>query len=122
MASLQQLQRTHAADADFLCVYIAEAHATDEWPMGEAVSIRQATALNERLAAANEFIEGTKFSWPVVSDRMDNGFNKLFGAWPTRFYVVEDNRYVTRLTLLKVPRNGPALTPRLLRFQIDVQD
>lgn len=41
MNCLQGLYHTYAAKADFLCVYIAEAHAVDEWPMGEAVTLKQ---------------------------------------------------------------------------------
>mmetsp|Transcript_115218 Transcript_115218/g.161980 ORF Transcript_115218/g.161980 Transcript_115218/m.161980 type:complete len:131 (+) Transcript_115218:563-955(+) len=99
MGALQELQHKFAADADFLCVYIAEAHASDEWPMGEIVSLRQARKLDDRLTSAREFIDNTKFTWNVACDGMDNSFNKHFGAWPTRFFVVEDNRLTFKVEL-----------------------
>jgi hypothetical protein len=54
----------------------------------------QAATMDERRGAAAQFVASTGFEWPLVCDGMDNEFNRLFGAWPTRFYVVEGGRWV----------------------------
>ena len=68
-----------------MCVYIAEAHASNEWPMGEPVQIQQARSLAARMGAATMFKrDHPNFSWDVMCDGMDNAFHHAFGAWPTR--------------------------------------
>jgi hypothetical protein len=39
-----------AGRADFLVCYIAEAHAADEWPVGDPLVANQPKALSERLS------------------------------------------------------------------------
>lgn len=43
------------ACVDFLFVYIAEAHAMDEWPVGDPVRLQQTKCLDSRLHAARAF-------------------------------------------------------------------
>jgi hypothetical protein len=42
--------------AGFLTVYIAEAHAQDEWPMGDHVLINQPKLLVDRREIARQFV------------------------------------------------------------------
>ena len=79
-------------------VYLAEAHATDEWPMG-TVPIAQAKSMADRITAARRFRHDTGFTWPTACDAMDDGFYRRFGAWPTRFYVLEDSELVFKIEL-----------------------
>ena len=55
----------------------------------------------DRIAAARRFKRETGFSWPTACDSMENGFHRQFGAWPTRFYVLEDNELVFKIELDK---------------------
>lgn len=76
----------------FLMVYIAEAHSQDEWPMGDDVLLdRQPVEMAERCQVASEFRENTSFQLPMVADTMTNAFDQFFGAWPVRFFIVQDN-------------------------------
>ena len=71
-------------------VYIREAHASDEWPLGEIVKIQRNRTLEDRLAAARQFVEASPdFPYQVVVDDIGNGFDESFCAWPERYYLFD---------------------------------
>ncbi len=74
-------------------VYIAEAHALDEWQTqsnrDEGVLIRQHKTLEERFAAANEGVRRLRLTMPVLVDGMDDAASEAFAAWPERVYVID---------------------------------
>ena len=82
--------------ADFVVVYIAEAHPTDGW-LYPAVDykIKQPIEIEERLAAARilhtkkENIEGD-VKIPLLVDSMTNSAALCFGALPERRAIVVD--------------------------------
>jgi len=78
--------------ADFLHVYIMEAHACDEWPLGTKTCIRQHKSTEERIKAAQSFT--AQYTWPIpmVVDTISNEFHDNFSAWPERVFVVEDGK------------------------------
>lgn len=79
--------------ADFICIYIAESHAVDEWPM-DLSAIQQHKTVTDRAVAAADFLaqHRDQFSWPIALDTtMDGKFLEMFGAWPTRFFGVTPN-------------------------------
>lgn len=94
-------------------MYIAEAHAIDEWPMGEPVPIKQAQSLSDRVAAASKFQKETGFTWPMLADGMDNSFHKTFGAWPTRYYVIHKGKLA-----LKIEHKDGVHTPNRKAYDI----
>jgi len=71
-------------------VYILEAHARDEWPVGKRISFcDQPKDQMTRCDLAMEFVKsqdngGVK----MMVDTMENGFEKVFAAWPFRFFGV----------------------------------
>ena len=73
-------------------VYIAEAHATDEWQLPsnleDDVLIAQHTMIEERFAAARAGVERLGFTMPVLVDGMNDAVSEAFAAWPERIYVV----------------------------------
>lgn len=77
----------------FLVVYIAEAHASDEWPVGARTSVTtQPTTLAHRMRLASRVhteLLGQDEGLTVVCDDMSNSFQTVMAAWPIRFYVVE---------------------------------
>lgn len=77
-------------------MYLAEAHAIDEWPMNPDVIAQPKTA-SERAAAATTFVEEHEFRWPVVCDTMDDQFLTTFGAWPTRFFAVYEGKLAFKI-------------------------
>lgn len=80
--------------ADFLTVYIQEAHAQDEWPVGEQVDVNQPKTIQERSRIAKEFIQVSRYILPMVLDTMDNQFEMSFNPWPVRFYIVLDGTMI----------------------------
>ena len=74
-------------------VYIAEAHAVDEWQLqanvDDGVLLRQHASLEERLAAAHEGSTRLGLTMPVLVDDMDDAVSQAFAAWPERLYVAE---------------------------------
>lgn len=79
--------------ASFAFVYIAEAHAIDEWQLrtneDEGVLLHQHTTLEERFAAAREGAERLQLTLPVLVDGMDDAVSEAFSAWPERIYVAD---------------------------------
>ena len=80
--------------------YIAEAHAADEWPVGNPLVYNQPKALSERLSIANDFVRefsiDTEPLLHLVVDELStnneqesNPVDRAYAFWPTRFYVVD---------------------------------
>jgi hypothetical protein len=82
-----------SATANFLVVYVREAHACDEWEtkdnVGAGIKVLQPVTDEARLAAATRFVEGTGISIPVVVDGVDDAVGTAWGAWPERLYVLD---------------------------------
>ena len=92
------MRERFADEADFLTIYIKEAHPEDEWQMRvnerEGVCYKQPTTLAERAAIASDFVAQTGYDIPIVIDTMDDDAEAAFAAWPERLYVVEAGRVV----------------------------
>ncbi|GAB1288713.1 Iodothyronine deiodinase [Apodemus speciosus] len=80
-----------ASTADFLIIYIEEAHATDGWAFKNNVDIRQHRSLQDRLRAAHLLLARSP-QCPVVVDTMQNQSSQLYAALPERLYVVQEGR------------------------------
>ena len=85
--------------ADFLTIYIKEAHPDDEWQMqpnlDEGVCYLQPRTLAQRVAIANDFARRFKYPLPLAVDDMRNGADRAYAAWPERLYVIDpDGRIV----------------------------
>jgi Iodothyronine deiodinase len=80
--------------ADFLAVYIREAHPTDEWQMKsnlqQNVCYPQPKTLAQRVAIANDFVKRFHFPIPIGIDAMSDVSDHLYGGWPERLYVIEE--------------------------------
>ena len=93
-------ERKGLAAVDFTVVYIAEAHAYDEWPIssardnpsGDVVSVEQPKTIEERLDAARAFAATFGLAnHRVFVDAMDDLFDAAFSAWPFRYFVLDGN-------------------------------
>ncbi len=80
--------------ANFLTVYIQEAHPQDEWQMEanekENVCYPQPKTLKQRVAIANDFVRRFDYRVPLAVDGMDNRADALYAGWPERFYIVDE--------------------------------
>uniref|UniRef100_A0A3Q3NCU2 Iodothyronine deiodinase n=1 Tax=Labrus bergylta TaxID=56723 RepID=A0A3Q3NCU2_9LABR len=80
--------------ADFLVVYIEEAHPSDGWVSSDApYQIPKHRCLEDRLTAARLMLAEVPGS-NVVVDNMDNSSNAAYGAYFERLYIVRDERVV----------------------------
>jgi len=91
---MNRLQESFKDIANFVAVYIAEAHAQDEWPLGRKVCLNQHKTLEERLAVARQFKKDYNLEIPLLVDLMDNNFDQYYSSWPERFYIIEDCKMV----------------------------
>ena len=85
-----------ARRADVALVYIAEAHARDEWPVGNPLRIAQPATTAERCAVARRLLRETAAGAAAaagvavyVDGAEEDGFDGAFRAWPTRFYALK---------------------------------
>ncbi|CAG8729179.1 11308_t:CDS:10, partial [Dentiscutata erythropus] len=83
-------------------ILIREAHASDVWPIGNIVDVKEHRTLSYRLTAAREMVKNTHLEIPVLADTMDNNFLKLYSPWPFRFFVVVDGI----LKLVRMPKEA----------------
>jgi hypothetical protein len=80
-----------------LAVYIAEAHARDQWPVGKTIScVDQPTTLQQRLTNAQQFQQNFNFQMPMLVDNMDNTFHNTYGSWPFRFFVISEGKLILK--------------------------
>lgn len=87
MEYLKYLQSEFQDKVDFLMVYIREAHASDEWPLGKLKCIPQHKTLEDRIKVASELVEQYGFTIHTVVDSIDNRFNSEFHVWPERYFL-----------------------------------
>jgi Iodothyronine deiodinase len=80
--------------ANFLTVYVREAHPTDEWQMKsnvkEEVCYAQPKTLEQRVAIANDFVRRQNYPLPFGIDDMNNEADLAYSAWPERLYVIDE--------------------------------
>ena len=80
-----------------LTIYIAEAHARDQWPAGKTIScVDQPVTLEERLNNVRQFQRDFNFEMPLFVDTMANIFHRTYGSWPFRFYVIHQGILVLK--------------------------
>lgn len=80
-------------EAEFLTIYIREAHPEDEWQMDDNVQqdvcYRQPQSLSDRLAIVKDFVQRFSYPIPIAVDTMADTADVTYGAWPERLYIVE---------------------------------
>lgn len=84
--------------ADFLTVYVREAHPTDEWQMKsnvkDDVCYAQPKTLEQRMAIANDFTKRFKYPLPFGVDDMSNAAEFAYAAWPERLYIIDETGHI----------------------------
>jgi Iodothyronine deiodinase/EF hand len=80
-------------EANFLMVYVREAHPTDGWHMSSnarvGVAVKQPTTLGEREQVAGQFCQRLKPAIPVVVDEINDPVGHAYSGMPARLYVVD---------------------------------
>ena len=89
-----------------MIVYIAEAHAADEWPIGSTRcagpgnSVARPTSLAERQALSRRMVEALRLDEggpPVYVDGMDDAFLETYAAWPVRIFGIGRDGRLARI-------------------------
>ena len=98
MANFEKFCRTaskFAHTADFLTIYIEEAHPTNGWNFRTNVQLQSHKTLADR-AAAGHFLAASRdtITFPIALDTMANKANDAYGAMPERLYVIVNERVV----------------------------
>lgn len=89
----KELVKDFSGMADFLMVYIAEAHSSDDWAFSNNYDINQHKSLEDRLSAARILVKEDP-PCPVVVDEMSNCAAMKYGALPDRLYVLQGGKVV----------------------------
>jgi len=98
-------------------LYIAEAHANDEWPVsstrytidGAPICVDQPRTLEDRARLAARFVTEYRWIWPMIVDGMQRDaagvvadveggtcLGTLLSSWPMRAYLLHKNQVVLR--------------------------
>jgi len=86
-----EVARSFADVADFLMLYIEEAHPSDGWAFDGNVGIKDHENLEQRLAAASILtLQNPPF--PIVVDSMKNEANHKYGGMYERLYILKDDQ------------------------------
>jgi len=80
---------------NFLFVYISEAHANDEWPLGTSLCVNVHKTIEDRLRAASLLVKEYGIQLPVLVDTMENEFDNQYAVWPERYFVANNNMILT---------------------------
>lgn len=98
MGDIVQIYNDYKDHADFLTVYVREAHPTDEWQMKsnlkDDVCYAQPKTLEQRVAIAKDFTARYKFPLPFGIDDMSNAADTAYAAWPERLYIIDETGHI----------------------------
>lgn len=87
------LRERYQKEANFLMVYVREAHPTDGWKMESntrvGVAVAQPTSFDERAAVCTQFCQRLKPSIPVAVDELDDRVGNAYSGMPARLYVID---------------------------------
>jgi len=98
VGDIVQIYNDYKDNADFLTVYVREAHPTDEWQMKsnvkDDVCYAQPKTLEQRVAIAKDFTARYKFPLPFGIDDMSNAADNAYAAWPERLYIIDETGHI----------------------------
>ena len=82
-----KIASSYADVADFVTVYIEEAHAADGWAFNNNISINAHRKLEDRIEAARILLD-QKPPFSIVCDDMDEAANYAYGGLFERLFVI----------------------------------
>ncbi len=89
IGEVERIYQSYKEKADFLLVYIREAHPGSKIPgINGGQAINQTETLAQRMKLAAEFAQELKLTMPLVVDKEDNKVNAAYAGWPNRFVIV----------------------------------
>lgn len=93
----------------FICIYILEAHASDEWPVSMTNrDVKQHQDISERYQAAIDFLIDFPLSsnLPLFIDGENNCFNETYASWPFRFWAITKDEVSAKVSFKPMPKDA----------------
>jgi alkylhydroperoxidase family enzyme/alkyl hydroperoxide reductase subunit AhpC len=91
--SVEAVHERQKENADFLMVYVREAHPTNGWAMKSnekvGVSVAQPTTLDERRAVAEQCAAKLNPTMPLLVDDVNDAVGNAYSGMPARLYVID---------------------------------
>jgi len=93
VGALNKWYAEHKDKAEFVIVYVREAHPDDGWQVSankkDSVVYKAPETYEQRKAIAKACEVGLSLDIPIVIDKMDDAVEKAYSGWPDRIYVVD---------------------------------
>lgn len=90
--AVESVHGRHKDEANFLLVYVREAHPTDGWSMTSnerlGVSVAQPKSYEERNAVAQQCAARLNPAMPLLVDEIDDRTGNAYSGMPARLYVI----------------------------------
>jgi thiol-disulfide isomerase/thioredoxin len=94
-ADVENVVERYGDKAEFLMIYVREAHPTDGWAMSSnatvGVAVAQPRTVEERRKVCTQFTTKLKPTIPVVVDGLDDAVGNAYSGMPARLYVIDPN-------------------------------
>ena len=91
--AVDRLYEKYRDRANFLMVYVREAHPSDGWKMESntklGVEVSQPKSFDERIGVANQFCTKLNPKMPVVVDELSDPAGHAYSGMPARLYVID---------------------------------
>ncbi len=91
--NIEKLYHRYKDQAEFVMVYVREAHPTDGWHMRfndrYGVTLAQPKTMEERTAAAQQCRQKLDFDMPFLVDTLDDRVGGTYSGMPSRLYVID---------------------------------
>jgi tetratricopeptide (TPR) repeat protein len=116
---LDKLAAQYSGRVRFWLVYIREAHASGEWQSSinerENISLSPAATIEQKHDYARMCTRKLRLSFPATVDGIDATAEKIYGAWPSRVYVIgSDGKVRFASGLSDAELDAPALERAVL--------
>ncbi len=93
--TVEAVRNRQKDNADFLLIYVREAHPTDGWAMTSnekvGVAVAQPTTLQERRSVAEQCAAKLNPSIPLLVDDISDTVGNAYSGMPARLYVIDTN-------------------------------
>lgn len=91
--TVEAVRERQKDNADFLLIYVREAHPTNGWAMNSnekvGIAVAQPTTLDERRAVAEQCAAKLKPSMPLLVDDINDTVGNAWSGMPARLYVID---------------------------------
>lgn len=92
-STVEAVRERQKENAEFLFIYVREAHPTNGWVMKSnekvGVAVAQPTTFEERSAVAEQCAAKLKPSIPLLVDDIDDTVGNAYSGMPARLYVID---------------------------------